>query len=95
MKTQIAQAEARLAFTVKSATAQLKREALHSVSSSSSSSSAEASGEKKPGALAAVKKSLTPAMVFYFLIFWMLWSVSSQLSTLTAAINAAPPKPPQ
>ena len=92
MKAQIAAAEQRLAFVVKSTTAQLKRENLNSTSSSASSSSEK---KEKSSPLALVTKNVTPTMVMYFLIFWMLWSVSSNLAALNDALTAQQQRPPQ
>ena len=75
VKALIAASEQRVAFTIKSTTAQLKKENI-----------AQAGGaEKKAGPLDVVKKNVTPTTVLFFLIFWMLWSINSNLSALQQA----------
>jgi len=67
-----------VSFVVKSTTAQLKKE------------NVTPAAAEKTGALDAIKKSLTPAAVLFFLIFWMLWSINSNLSALQSAVKSPP-----
>jgi hypothetical protein len=70
VKVQITGAEQRLGFLVKSTTAQLKKE------------NQVLPAEKKAGPLAAAKTYVTPNTILLFLIFWLLWSINSNLAAL-------------